>query len=119
LRLKGVRKRIEEEVLTKQELVTVFRLLFNGKTDTLYSRSNEHYKTSVPKKFKDIIGRFEGDYMKAFPKSYGKTGGWVTSFVNYSINKMERNQKKSVKEQFRYLFPELYDILKHVSSSIE
>jgi predicted ATP-dependent endonuclease of OLD family len=119
LRLKGVRKRIEEEALTKQELVTVFRLLFNGKTDTLYSRSNEHYKTSVPKKFKDIIGRFEGDYMKAFPKSYGKTGGWVTSFVNYSINKMERNQKKSVKEQFRYLFPELYDILKHVSSSIE
>ena len=119
-------KTIIEEIRAKEysakDLVIIFRLIFEGKTDTLISCSNQHYG-QLSRELRDSVDIFTLQYMKNFPYGFSKTGGWVTSFLNYSFKYMERYELtpngKSFTSQFKYYFPEVYDIVENVSTSIE
>ncbi len=119
--IKFIFEKIKSENYSSSELVTIFRLLFEGKTDTLISTSNNNF-TYLSSNLKDSIDTFKDTYLKNFPCELSKTGGWVTSFLDYSIVYMERIKvvsNQSVESQFKLYFPELYDILEHVSDSID
>jgi len=49
----------------------------------------------------------------------GKTSGWVTSFLDFSITHLEISHKDNFEPEFKNTFPELYDIIELVSASIE
>jgi hypothetical protein len=49
----------------------------------------------------------------------GKTSGWVTSFIDFSLNHYASLDKEKVGKNFRLAFPELLHIIDHASSSIE
>lgn len=120
--LNNVVTEIKEKELSSKELVIIFRLLFEGKTDTLISCENNAY-SAISQEMKNNVDAFKFDYMKSFPCKFSKTGGWVTNFLNFSLENMERCEQKdknnTFKSQFKHNFPELYDIVEHVSSSIE
>ncbi len=113
---------IKNKGYSTQYLVIIFRLIFEGKTDTLVSCSNKNYHKLSPALKKDV-DEFKKNYMKNFPYSLSKTGGWVTSFLNFSIRYMEHEQNthtdRTFTSLFKYYFPEVYDIVEHVSKSIE
>ncbi|OCH62916.1 hypothetical protein A6D98_04015 [Aliivibrio fischeri] len=120
--IKSVLEELKSKNYTKEELITIFRLLFEGKTDTLISTSNKGYE-NLSSELRSSVDIFRDNYLKNFPCSFSKTGGWVTSFLDYSIMYMERmeakDEKNSFLSQFRFYYPELYDIISHVSNSIE
>jgi len=113
---------IRNQEYSAKDLVIIFRLLFEGKTETLISCSNKHFD-QLSQELRNNVDKFKTDYMKNFPCSFSKTGGWVTSFLNFSINYMERDEliytDQTFTSQFKYYFPEVYDIVEHVSKSIE
>lgn len=113
---------VKEKKLDLNQLLIIFRLLFEGKTDTLVSCSNSSYP-ELSQELRDDVEAFKDVYMKNFPCKLSKTGGWVTSFLNYSIEYMERIERndasRTFSSQFRFYFPEISVIIDHVSESIE
>jgi predicted ATP-dependent endonuclease of OLD family len=120
--IKTIIVEIKAKKYATKELVTIFRLIFEGKTDTLISCANKNYD-QLSKELRDSVDIFKNQYMKNFPCSCAKTGGWVTSFLNFSFKYMERKELtldgENFTSQFKYYFPEVYDIVEHVSTSIE
>ncbi|HGG8898719.1 TPA: hypothetical protein ACJJXP_004757, partial [Enterobacter hormaechei subsp. xiangfangensis] len=104
-----------------KDQVAILRLIFSGKTETLVS-IEMHYKIDQKPIRQDIL-----DYIKAlksenfsFMSSYiGKTSGWVTSFIDFSLNHYSALDKENVEKKFRLAFPEISHIIDHASSSIE
>ena len=100
-------KEIKNENHELKELVVIFRLLFEGKTDTLISMSNQNY-SFLSNDIKTSLAVFKDTYLDNFPCELSKTGGWVTSFLDYSISYMERVKyikNQSVDAQFKFYFP--------------
>jgi predicted ATP-dependent endonuclease of OLD family len=120
--IKEIIKEMKIKKYTHKDLVIIFRLIFEGKTDTLISCSNQNY-SHLSQDIRDSVNIFKDQYLKNFPCNFSKTGGWVTSFLNFSITYMDSHEKKEngkrFLSQFKYYFPELYDIVEHVSTSIE
>jgi hypothetical protein len=77
----------------------------------------------IANNIKDMVTKVKEEYLDKFPHETSKTGGWVTSFLNFSIRYIEvvecKNEKSNFKREFRKTFPELDDILRKVSFSIE
>jgi predicted ATP-dependent endonuclease of OLD family len=103
--------------LSDNELMIAFRLVFNGKTPTHVSIENSDYKHLSANFIKKVskMQEFAKDYL---PIKTTKTGGWVTSFIDYSILELERKEGK-FEDVFKSTFVELSDIIDHVSTSIE
>jgi AAA15 family ATPase/GTPase len=122
LYIRTIIEEIKGDRYSSEDLVIIFRLIFEGKTDTLISCSNKRYD-QLSKTLRGSVDKFTDTYMKNFPCSFSKTGGWVTSFLNFSFKYIEReelkHEGKTFSSQFRYYFPEVYDIVEHVSKSIE
>ncbi|MCL1049843.1 retron Eco8 family effector endonuclease [Shewanella abyssi] len=120
--IRTIIKEIRDKEYSIEYLITIFRLLFEGKTDTLVSCSNSAYP-KLSKELRGDVELFKDVYMKNFPCKLSKTGGWVTSFLNFSLEYMEKGEKNDSSykfiSQFRYYFPEINGIIDHVSKSIE
>lgn len=119
--LKSMKSEIYNLNLSRDELVTILRLVFEGKTSTLVSCSNNHY-TKISPDIKAHVKNFKEVYLKQFPCQTTKTGGWVSKFIDFSIRQIEIDEK-STKETFSYhfnrVFPEIYGIIRAVSVSID
>ena len=90
----------------------VLRLLFCGKTETLTATFNKNFKKIVPVHFATEISNFRNDFtMLGYLTE--KTSGWVTKFVDFSINEIEKNSAdiKGFHDEFRLIFSELSSIL--------
>ncbi|PUG97179.1 hypothetical protein, partial [Klebsiella pneumoniae] len=104
-----------------KDQVAILRLGFSGKTETLVS-IEMHNKIAQKPIRQDVL-----DYIKAlksenfsFMSSYiGKTSGWVTSFIDFSLKYYSGLDKENVEKKFRLAFPEISHIIDHASSSIE
>jgi predicted ATP-dependent endonuclease of OLD family len=120
--LKSVRDDFISSGFTHEEFVIIFRLVLGGKTNTLVSINNvkaQHLDPSVI----GLVSKIKQTYFRQFPHQLTKTGGWVTSFINFSIDYIENVKCKktgnSFNEEFSITFPELFDIINKVSFSIE
>ncbi|EBC8287279.1 TPA: hypothetical protein KAW62_004291 [Escherichia coli] len=50
-----------------------------------------------------------------------KTSGWVTTFLNYTIEKItsEESDDDRIRQKLSFIFPEIISIIEQASSSIE
>ncbi|MDC9509914.1 retron Eco8 family effector endonuclease [Pseudoalteromonas sp. Angola-4] len=119
--IKDLIVQIEALQLTEDELITIFRLVFNGKTNLLEGRDNENYQY-VSDKISNAVTLISNELNSTYPHKIAKTGGWVTSFINFSFNyliKMTNKNQTNLQAEFENTFMELSVILKKVSASIE
>lgn len=122
--IRKIKQEIEDKAFSTRELVTICRLVFEGKTETLVSRESKSGKyTQLSKEIRDMVHKIRDVYLTKFPFQPKKTSGWVTSFLNFSINyiETERCGKNNTKffTEFNETFPELAGIIQKVSFSIE
>ncbi|SCB88104.1 Predicted ATP-dependent endonuclease of the OLD family, contains P-loop ATPase and TOPRIM domains [Kosakonia oryzendophytica] len=130
--IKKIKSRVNtRNSLDQRMLLTFFRVIFNGKTDSLwdYSIFNlEVYANAiktgspVPEKLlrtslkaKRLMAYIEKNSMKN--KSLKKTDGWATSFINFALDFIEaqsKRQKKSFNTIFKFYFPEFHDIIQRL-----
>lgn len=118
--LKRCKRKINSMLKSKRDRVNIYRLVFEGKTDTLLSRTNERYTTVIDNKIIALVKEIRMIDLKCIAPVMGKTGGWVTDFLDYSIEEIEKSCNKNDKfeRKFTFIFPELSSILTKVSSSI-
>ncbi len=98
---------------TKRDLVAAMRLIFEGKTSSLISLKGE--KARNPKAL-DAAFAVNVDVLRSrlLPMAHllSKTSGWVTRFLDYSIDEIEKLESSNKGDKiFSRKFPELYDIL--------
>ncbi len=115
-----IRKYIKSKNFSDNEKLNLYRVIFDGKTDTLLSRTNNFYPTYVGDEFKSAVKEIRTKHLKNIGFLMNKTGGWVTSFLDFSIDKMEcENQDEDFYIAFSIVFSEISDIIVEASSSIE
>ncbi|WP_370550013.1 retron Eco8 family effector endonuclease [Edwardsiella tarda] len=125
--LKLIKARYMKELLDEfkkqfpnvKDQVTILRLAFSGKTETLVSIEMNNKIAQKPI-HKDILSYIRENF--SFLSSYtGKTSGWVTSFIDFSVNYHANLglDKENIEKKIRLAFPEISYIISHASSSIE
>ncbi|AIF45169.1 retron Eco8 family effector endonuclease [Virgibacillus sp. SK37] len=95
----------------KEALSTAFRLIVNGKYDTLKKIMKDNRTNSFPDNIRKsylLINRFR--------RRYDKTSGWVSAWLDYVFSKEINihNTREEQEKQFSIYFPELYDIIKNI-----
>ncbi|EGQ9595575.1 AAA family ATPase [Vibrio parahaemolyticus] len=117
--IKNCKKDLYNQVTSRNELLNILRVVFEGKSDTLLSRHNDKYST-IDVSFRDIVKKVRTHYFSTLSPIMGKTGGWVTEFLDFAIGEIESqsHSNQDFKRKFSFIFPELSDILNKVSSSI-
>lgn len=111
----------ESKIPNMKDQLAVIRLAFYGKTETLVS-IEMHYKIDekpIDKEILDYIKEIKSAEFSFLTPYMGKTSGWVTSFIDFSLQYYEILGKEDVGKKFRLSFPELSYIIDHASSSIE
>lgn len=91
------------------------RLIFKGKTETLVSMENKNLS------FIDdgFVANIRSLQEKLAPLKFltDKTSGWITRFINFSLNEIEKEQENSSFEViFSRKFPEFHDIIQRLQS---
>lgn len=114
--------------LDQEMLISYMRIIFNGKSETLsdykalnikpYNDAKRNNKTIDAKLLKSslaakkIMNILEKNTISNFDT--GKTNGWATSFLNFSVEYIETEslkKKERFSKLFRVYFPELNDII--------
>lgn len=122
--MKEFKKFIDTTFETEREQITVFILVFGGKTETSITTSTNNFK-ELGSDFENNINKIKEAYLSDSLKLgylLGKTSGWVTSFLNFSINKIELgihkseikdeiDKEKLFRGEFKKYFGELYDTI--------
>ncbi|MGR5166357.1 retron Eco8 family effector endonuclease [Vibrio astriarenae] len=118
--LKDCKRKILAYSTSPKVILNLLRVVFEGKTDNLLSRLHDDYSSTVDPQFIDVVKVVRTHYFKALNPIMGKTGGWVTDFLDFSIEHIEKNSSNNqdFNRKFAFTFPELFDILRKVSSSI-
>lgn len=108
--IRNVLTHIKSNFTNENEIVTAIRLIFCGKTSSLISLENKTKNEIDP----NYLARIEDLRKQLAPLNYlfGKTSGWVTSFLDFSVAEIEcSSTAKSFESEFQSYFPELYAIL--------
>ncbi|MBA8780328.1 MULTISPECIES: retron Eco8 family effector endonuclease [Aeromonas] len=114
--------------LDQEMLISYMRIIFNGKSETLsdykalnikpYNDAKRNNKAIDAKLLKSslaakkIMNILEKNTISNFDT--GKTNGWATSFLNFSVGYIETEslkKKERFSKLFRVYFPELNDII--------
>lgn len=123
IEIKNFKKCIDTSFNTKEEKITAMILIFGGKTETSITTSTDNYN-KLSQNFRDNIKILKKDYIqnkKSLNLGYliGKTSGWATSFLNFSIDKIEKNRgENEFKYEFKKYFGELYDIISIIEKKL-
>jgi len=113
------RKGKKRKFITNNILVEYFRLLFDGKMETLVpykhinSQNNKNYQSKKMLK-----------YLNLKLNKQDKTSGWATSFLSFAIDEIENSltetnkdkREKEFRKKFKQNFGELYDIITHIET---
>ena len=112
---------VKSRTSSDSEEAMYFRLFFKGKTNSLHSTKNGSYQKNVCSKFQSDFKEFSAIRMAALSLLGNKTSGWVTLFLDFSIKRINSNSKdnQDFTKNFINTFPDLYGIIKTVSSSID
>lgn len=106
--------------LSRKDQVTVLRLALDGKTHTLCSQKSKFYESHISDDVQIAVASIKENCLRKLPFQLGKTGGWVTSFMDYAITSIEidSQDRDDFYINFTRNFPYLSDILKKISVSI-
>ncbi|WP_111638169.1 retron Eco8 family effector endonuclease [Marinomonas shanghaiensis] len=115
--LREVRNKIRS-ILNKENEVVFYRLIFEGKTDSLISIKNNS-SDRLDEKILNLIKQLKENDLKVLSPYMKKTSGWVTEFLDFSILEIEKLDYNYFMPNFKLAFPELSYILEQASSSIE
>lgn len=116
----GLKKKIESDFAAK-EIVLALRLLFGGKTETIYTLDRLRKLKEAPI-FRNKIKNYKENELTFLEPLMSKTSGWVTMFINYTIlkiNEEENGDHTKVRAKLSFIFPEIISIIELASSSIE
>lgn len=119
--VKEIIEEFKEKIPYVKDQLAVLRLAFSGKTETLVS-IEMHYKIDekpINQNILDCIKEMKSENFSFLVPYMGKTSGWVTSFIDFSLKYYASLNKEEVGKNFRLAFPELSHIIDHASSSIE
>lgn len=107
-----INTRINSSFPNEKNQSIALRLIFCGKTETLISKDNKNYQLVIDSSFRKEIADFQNEF-KFFNYLIGKTSGWVTEFINFSISDIDKNSKNNREffEKFKLIFPELNEII--------
>jgi predicted ATP-dependent endonuclease of OLD family len=117
-RIKLLRDYIKNNFMLEKDRLTLFLLIFNGKTNTLISTDNVNYKTYIDDDFKTKV-----DYVKKnldpLQKYFTKTSGWATNFLNFKIRQLIKSHNKdNLIKEFKKNFEELYAIINNIKKML-
>jgi AAA15 family ATPase/GTPase len=102
----------KKTVDNEKRLIDFIRIIFNGKSDTLLSRKQIGRNKSLY--MSTLAQEHLHDITKKCKFSRGKTDGWVTLFINYSIIQIEKEvltKNRSFQNLFNSYFPEFHGII--------
>jgi predicted ATP-dependent endonuclease of OLD family len=104
----------------KKTKLLAIRLVFGGKTETVKTLG-KLLKEKRAAAFRAKIKSFKGKEVKFLENKLSKTSGWVTSFINFSINEIIEtdDSHEDIRKKIDTLFPEITYIINLASSSIE
>ncbi|MED4476455.1 hypothetical protein [Oceanobacillus caeni] len=107
----------------KDYVSTVFRLLFNGKHDTIQNFIDNKYYSKLLSDRSNFSSTSEKENYKSLYKlvnnnrsKFGKTSGWVSNFFDYLY--LNRDSFKKNRKQFRKYFPELNNIIETIERKV-
>jgi predicted ATP-dependent endonuclease of OLD family len=112
INLSSLRQRIQGNTHINDDLLlNCIKLMFDGKSDTQFKYSNKTKKN----KYNRVIRALYFVKGKQYWPTIDKTCGWVTSFINFSVDEIKKEASSTENETFdtvfaRY-FPEIYGII--------
>lgn len=103
-----------------KEIVLALRLAFGGKTETQYTLERLRKNGEAPA-FLAKIKNYKNNELHFLESRMSKTSGWVTAFLNFTIQeiKEEETDDDKVRQKLSFIFPEIISIIEKASSSIE
>ncbi|HBS5788572.1 TPA: hypothetical protein MAK70_005335, partial [Klebsiella pneumoniae] len=71
--------------------------------------------------FREKIKNYKNNELFFLEPQMTKTSGWVTTFLNYTIEKItsEESDDDRIRQKLSFIFPEIISIIEQASSSIE
>lgn len=100
----------------REDQLIVLRLIFCGKSDTLLGRKDKDFIKIINNE--DFIRKLKSlrtEYMISISYLFDKTSGWITKFMDYSIDWVNKNKEdKTFYDEFKLLFPELHSIIEQL-----
>ncbi|MDB1123399.1 retron Eco8 family effector endonuclease [Vibrio algarum] len=107
--------------ITKEDKVIIFRIAFEGKSDTLCSKENKNYKQLIDQTARDLVLIIKDRIIDKLPYGGSKTGGWVSNFLDFALTEIKTSSENDVEAvlTFKRTFPDLYSTIEEVSSSID
>lgn len=116
---KAFKKHINTNFITEQEKIAAFILIFGGKTESSITTSTKNYKEELSEEYRNNISKVKEDYFQKIGIKLGKTNGWATLFLNFSIRYIEHKyDQKEFKYEFNNCFRELYDIITTIENKL-
>ncbi|MBY7838834.1 retron Eco8 family effector endonuclease [Vibrio fluvialis] len=118
--LRDCKRKVLSSMSSENDILNLYRVVFEGKTDTLLSRKNDKYTSTIDQNFRTLVKEVRTNHLQSLAPLMGKTGGWVTDYLDFAIDEIERNshENNDFYRNFSFIFPELSDILRKVSSAI-
>ncbi|GAA6186452.1 retron Eco8 family effector endonuclease [Aliiglaciecola sp. NS0011-25] len=116
--LRLIRDEVKGSGLSERELVIAMKLVFGGKSNTYQKYGTDSYRDFISPQMKGLVEKIKTEYLVHFTFDTTKTSGWATSFLDFSISKLElevSGDDKRFYARFSVVFPELNDIIKKVS----
>ena len=95
-----------------EALIQYFRIIFNGKSETLVNYKNFCKGNLVNARSQKVMRWLEAKTISN--SQLGKTDGWVTSFLSFAIDHIEKESKQknvAFNKIFSNYFKELYGII--------
>lgn len=115
----SIERFLDKNFPTDEEYITLFILLFNGKTQTLISRENKNYTKHIDESYRELVIDIRNNRLNKLDDLFSKTSGWTTSFLNFAIGEIEnRREDKEFRKEFETYFGELYDIITIIENKI-
>jgi len=111
----------QRKFITNKLLVEYFRLLFDGKMETLIP-----YKHIIDRKNKNYQSKKLLQYLNNKLAKQDKTSGWATNLLNFAIDEIENSliatdrskREKEFRKKFKQNFGELYDIITTIETKL-
>ncbi|MCQ8397056.1 retron Eco8 family effector endonuclease [Klebsiella pneumoniae] len=118
--LNYLKRKVYSDFNNEKEIVLALRLAFGGKTETQYTLDKLR-KDGEAEPFREKIKNYKNNELFFLEPQMTKTSGWVTTFLNYTIEKItsEESDDDRIRQKLSFIFPEIISIIEQASSSIE
>jgi hypothetical protein len=83
-----------------KDKVILYRLLFEGKGETLLSRKNDEFRSVIPESYINILKKVRTIDFQWAEHLMSKTSGWVSLYLDFSFDKYLKSKPDLSKSKF-------------------